>query len=138
MGVKRPRATTKKEPFEQAFAGFFPEGAFDVNAIDSVVVQEKDAFAFADDHLYAFFTDGKPWSQNAYWDKEDGKQPSADKAVLKKLELEQGTRFLYLFDFGDEWKFTIQLEEILDAPAPFKPIVIEKKGKDPEEYPDWD
>ncbi len=180
MGVKRPpRATTKKEPFEQAFAGFFPEGAFDVNAIDSVVKHEKipvttvngnvyifkvslngrtwrkikiasthtlhhlhlaiqDAFAFADDHLYAFFTDGKPWSQNAYWDKEDGKQPSADKAVLKKLELEQGTRFLYLFDFGDEWKFTIQLEEILDAPAPFKPIVIEKKGKDPEQYPDWD
>lgn len=179
MGVKRPLATTKKEPFEQAFAGFFPEGALNVNAIDSVVGQGKtpvttgdgsvfvfkvslngrtwrkikiasahtlhhlhlaiqDAFAFADDHLYAFFMDGKPWSQNAYWDKEDDKQPSADKAVLKKLELEQGTRFLYLFDFGDEWKFTVQLEEILDAPAPLKPMVIEKKGKDPEQYPDWD
>lgn len=180
MGVKRPRATRKKEPFVQAFARFFPEGAFDVNAIENVTAAgEKpgtaaegnvyifkvslngktwrkikiaaaqtlhhlhlaiqDAFAFADDHLYAFFMDGKPWSRNAYWDKNEGTQPSADKAVLKKLGLEEGARFAYLFDFGDEWLFTVQLEEILMAPAPpLKPVVFEKKGKNPEQYPDWD
>ena len=99
----------------------------------------QDAFDFYDDHLYAFFMDGKPWSENVYWDKRGGDKPSADKAVIGKLGLVPGKRFLYLFDFGDEWRFNVQLEEILDSKAlPIKATVIEKKGESPQQYPDWD
>lgn len=99
----------------------------------------QNAFDFDEDHLYAFFMDGKPWSQNAYWDKLDGQKPSADRAVIGKLGLAKGQRFLYLFDFGDEWRFNVKLEEIQDSKTPpKKATVIEKKGEAPEQYPDWE
>ena len=99
----------------------------------------QDAFDFYDDHLYAFFMDGKPWSENVYWDKRCDDKPSADKAVIGKLGLVPGKQFLYLFDFGDEWRFNVQLEEILDSKVnPIRATVIEEKGESPQQYPDWD
>lgn len=47
----------------------------------------------------------------------------------------QKQRFLYLFDYGDEWTFTVEVEQIeeLDS-VPFKPYVKESKGKSPNLY----
>ncbi|WP_420825513.1 IS1096 element passenger TnpR family protein [Thermanaerosceptrum fracticalcis] len=67
----------------------------------------QEAFRFNDDHLFAFFMDGKPWSRNAYWSKEDNHPPYVDNAVIGQLGLVRGKSFLYLFDFGDEWKFDV-------------------------------
>jgi hypothetical protein len=98
----------------------------------------QDAFKFYDDHLYAFFMDGQPWSRKAYWCREDNQQPYADKAIIGRLDLTPGQRFLYLFDFGDEWMFDVQVEEILlsDVP-PARPVVLESKGAVPEQDPDY-
>jgi hypothetical protein len=99
----------------------------------------QDAFDFYDDHLYAFFMDGQPWSRDAYWSRGDDQPPYADKAVIGRLELERGQRFLYLFDFGDEWKFEVRVEEILDSDVPpVRPLVIGSKGEAPEQYPDYE
>ncbi len=96
----------------------------------------QDAYDFDDDHLFAFFMDGKAWSKNAYWDKRDGRNPSANQAILSKIGLEQGNKFLYLFDFGDEWRFDVQLEKVLVLDKPLKKAeIIEKKGEDPIQYP---
>jgi hypothetical protein len=44
-----------------------------------------------------------------------------------------------VFDFGDWWEFNVVLESI-DEPDPKlkKAKVIDKKGKAPEQYPDYD
>ncbi len=99
----------------------------------------QDAFEFDNDHSYAFFMDGRPWSQNAYWDRNAGDSPFADRATVGKLELVNGQKILYLFDFGDEWMFTVRVDEILysDVP-PVRPVVVEKKGDAPVQYPDCD
>jgi len=55
------------------------------------------------------------------------------------LGLFAGQNILYLFDYGDEWKFRVELEDIrLKGPKPRKPKVIGKKGESPEQYPRYD
>lgn len=98
------------------------------------------AFRFDDDHLYGFFMDGKRFSnKNAYWDPRCEDEPFADEAVLGEIDLWLGQRFLYLFDFGDQWEFEVLVEEILtEGSPPAKPTIIESKGEAPEQYPVWD
>ena len=98
----------------------------------------QEAFGFWDDHLFAFFMDGKPWSRDVYWDKREGSKPTADKAVLGKLGLSAGQKFLYLFDFGDEWRFTVKVEKFAHEVAPFKPVIVERYGDSPEQYPEYE
>lgn len=93
------------------------------------------AFEFSEDHLYAFFMDGKPWSKFAYWARGAEKEPLANQTLLKSLDLFPGQEFLYLYDFGDEWRFTVELIEVQDAKIiPLRGKVIEEKGKAPEQY----
>lgn len=78
--------------------------------------------------------DGKPWSRNAYWSREDDHPPYADNAVIGRLGFVRGQRFLYLFDFGDDWKFDVQIEEILESDVPpARLLVIESKPEDKRE-----
>ncbi|MCL4441526.1 MAG: plasmid pRiA4b ORF-3 family protein [Firmicutes bacterium] len=98
----------------------------------------QKAFGFWDDHLFAFFMDGKPWSRDVYWDKREGSKPTADKVMIGKLGLSAGKQFLYLFDFGDEWRFTVKVEKFVHEITPFKPVIVERLGDNPEQYPEWE
>ena len=94
-----------------------------------------EAYDFDNDHLYAFFMEGKPWKGTAYWSPQNDCGPYANRIKLKSLNLELKQKFLYLYDFGDEWKFSVQLEAILEEEVSLlKPIVIEKRGESPEQY----
>jgi len=94
-----------------------------------------NAYGFGDDHLYAFFMEGKPWKGMAYWSPHNDSGPYADKTKLKSLNLGLKQKFLYLYDFGDEWKFSVQLEAVLEEDTPLvRPIIIEKRGEAPEQY----
>lgn len=100
----------------------------------------QQAFEFADDHLYAFFMDGKRWSRkHAFYSPNDIDTPVVTEARLGELNLSVGQTFLYLFDFGDEWEFAVTVEnaEPIDT-RQTKPQVIETKGEAPEQYGDWD
>ena len=56
---------------------------------------------------------------------------------LEHLNLEPGQKFLYLFDFGDEWRFTVRVHAInQDAPDGEYPHIVESVGKAPRQYPD--
>ncbi|OPX87216.1 MAG: Plasmid pRiA4b ORF-3-like protein [Pelotomaculum sp. PtaB.Bin104] len=113
-----------------------------LNTLDHLHEAIQEAFGFADDHLYAFFMDGRPWSSDVFWCRGgDEPPPYADKAMISALGLKRGQRFLYLFDFGDEWKFEVKVEEIMQSDIPpAKPKIIESKGAAPEQYPepDWE
>lgn len=99
----------------------------------------QEAFDFDDDHLYAFYIGGnhrtgKPiYSSNA---EEGGK--TTEKTYIEDMELYQGQKFYYLFDFGDMWEFSVEVIKIdKDAPLLLKPVIIETKGESPEQYSNW-
>ncbi len=95
----------------------------------------QDAFDFDDDHLYSFFMDAKRYSRNAYESPNSENGPYVDEVNIGELELYEGQRILYLFDYGDSWEFNIVLEKIdSDGPLPLNPKIVEKKGKAPEQY----
>jgi hypothetical protein len=98
----------------------------------------QDAFEFDRDHLYAFFTDGIPWSCHRILAPQDEEGPFADQVCMGELGLLPGQWMRYIFDFGSEWHFKIELLEITSDAGPPSPVITEKKGKSPEQYPSWD
>lgn len=91
------------------------------------------AFDFDDDHLYSFFMDGKKFSKHAYNSRMDFTGPYAHQTSLNQLSLFEGQKFLYLFDFGDEWEFYITIEAIQEGNEE-KESIIEMKGESPDQY----
>jgi hypothetical protein len=99
----------------------------------------QNAFQFDSDHLYSFFMDGIPWSDEKFSSPYEDEGPHVDEVRIGELGLAKGQTILYLFDYGDEWRFSVTLEEIQqDKPHPKKPRIIESKGKNPEQYPNWE
>ena len=96
-----------------------------------------DAYDFYADHLYMFSPDRKPYDRNGYYSPDDDGMNSADQAVLEKLGLKKGDRWLYLFDFGDEWKFDVTVKDIEEGRSNRKAQVLEGKGE-LVQYPDWE
>lgn len=93
------------------------------------------AYEFEDDHLFCFFMDGEAWSDERFASPYDDEGPYVDEAQMGELGLSKGQHILYLFDYGDEWRFDVVLEETrVTGSKPRKPKVIASKGKAPDQY----
>jgi hypothetical protein len=64
--------------------------------------------------------------------------PSASDVMVGDVPLRVGQRMNYLYDFGDNWEFDVILEGVDLERAVKKPVLLEKHGKPPEQYPRWD
>ncbi|WP_416666482.1 IS1096 element passenger TnpR family protein [Egbenema bharatensis] len=66
--------------------------------------------------------------------------PSTDQVLIEELQLPVGAMLTYVFDFGDWWEFTVQLEKIdPEDTRPDYAAILEQHGEPPEQYPDfWD
>jgi hypothetical protein len=98
----------------------------------------QSAFRFDNDHLHCFiYKDrfGHVVRANHYYMDEP---PYSDKVRIGETPLRPGEAMEYVFDFGDDWRFNIQLEAI-DPPNPKikKAKIIESHGKPPDQYRDW-
>ena len=94
-----------------------------------------EAFNFGEEHLYAFFMEGTPWKGEAYWSPHNDEGPFANKIKLGSIDLLAKQKFLYLFDFGDEWIFLVQIEKIIKGGTRIlKPIILASCGESPEQY----
>jgi len=64
--------------------------------------------------------------------------PATDETKIIDLPLEVGSVMEYLFDFGDNWEFELQLEEIKpdDLHTDYGEIIA-SHGQAPAQYPDW-
>jgi hypothetical protein len=109
------------------------------------------AFDWDNDHLYAFWLDGKFWSRDgteyvhpfglagdpfAGWDLPIAKpgRKSAE-VLLSRLRLTKGQRIAYLFDFGDEWRVRLTLRHVVaDDGGPY-PRILESVGDAPPQNP---
>jgi len=95
------------------------------------------AFERYDEHLYAFFLSNKPWDASSEYSlpSPESKARSAKRASIDSLALKPKRKFLYLFDFGDEWWHSVQLLGIRqEEPKGKYPRVIESQGEAPSQY----
>ncbi len=99
----------------------------------------QQAFAFDDDHLYGFYFNLRdPYSGEQYYDPrfEEGYADGypADITTLVSLNLYEGQRFLYIFDFGDKWTFSLTLTRHLPDDTATEATIIEQVGDAPHQY----
>lgn len=104
-----------------------------------------DSFNFYFDHCFGFYGNIEKWSES-----EEGYELFADigeesefKGVkntkVSKVFSEIGKKMLFLFDYGDEWIFIIELKGV-ESPKEYVkyPAVVESVGYDPQQYPPVD
>ncbi|MGD9154019.1 MAG: hypothetical protein PVG90_00750 [Bacillota bacterium] len=75
-----------------------------------------NVFEFDEEHLYAFFLSNKFWDQTTEYahPRSDGSRP-ANKAVIGRLGLSVKQKIAYVFDFGTEQRFEVELVAVHDA-----------------------
>ncbi len=94
------------------------------------------SFDFIDEHLYEFCMDNRMYSDYSYQSDPEGGEPST-RVKLDKLGLMIKQKFSLHYDFGDDWMFTIIVQNIAETAKKTVPRVIKEKGKI-EQYPDWE
>jgi len=105
------------------------------------------AVDFGNDHLFEFFVGRHPGNR-AYsigtepnWDTFNPVKAYQNIHLSSIWPLPPGMKLYYLFDFGDNWLFQINKTRHKDKtlrPGVAYPRVIEAKGENPEQYPDWE
>jgi hypothetical protein len=96
------------------------------------------AVDFDEDHLYSFYMSGRAWDKDSEYGSPYADGPSAAKARIGDLNWRLKQRFLYLFDYGDDHRFEVQLLAINPAAAKGKyPRVVDQHGENPSQY-GWD
>ena len=103
------------------------------------------AFGFYFDHCFGFYDNFQRYhdSVKAYELFPDiGEEPlSPTTKGVKKTRISTafknpGEKMLFLFDYGDGWRFAVELKEIKNAEKwDLKPVILESIGKAPEQYP---
>jgi hypothetical protein len=109
------------------------------NSLEDLHLAIQEAFDFENDHLYAFSLDHLRLNpRKSFNDPRGGDYPFADETIIGRLNLYEGQRLLYVFDFGDWWEFDVELLEIQDKIHFGEYKIIEKHGEDPEQYASYD
>jgi hypothetical protein len=93
---------------------------------------------FDTDHLYSFFMSGQAWDRGTEYAAPYAERRSAARVKIGDLRLRMKQKFLYLFDYGDEHRFEVQLVDINpEAPKDRYPRLVESHGKAPRQYGGW-
>jgi hypothetical protein len=96
-----------------------------------------------DPHMYSFFFDNIPYSEardmeyccSTEPDLISGQRPNPTSRKLRELKLRKGQRFLFLFDFGDDQQFGIEVEGFGEAKRGERyPLILEERGEAPKQY----
>jgi hypothetical protein len=101
------------------------------------------AFGFDDPHLWSFFLSGKPWDEATEYTLSPSPDPAGGRSRaraadrLRIRDVPAAEEFLFLFDYGDEWHFGVQLVHTGKAPNPGVryPQVVASHGQAPPQYP---
>ena len=109
-----------------------------------------NAFGRDDDHMYEFQFGGKrpmdpkarrygpPMAMVDPFGDGDG-SADAERTTLDSLGLATGARFLYWFDFGDDWWHQVDVLAKTEGTSRGKlPKVTQRVGESPPQYVDWD
>jgi hypothetical protein len=132
------------------------------HTLDDLHMAIQEAYSFDADHLYSYFMSGKAWDSSDYeyyhplaapqtpidkrmrtmMAKIRGTYPekrlAATKVRIQSLNLEPKQKFLYLFDYGDEWQFEVEFIKMGILENTSYPRIIDSRGESPEQYMDYD
>ena len=107
------------------------------------------AFGFFFDHAFGFYDsfgnlrDAKKIYE-LFVDVGEEAFPGAQgvkKIKISQLFISPGEKMMFLFDYGDEWRFAVELKEIRKTEEKeSEPVVLESIGKSPAQYPpcEWE
>ena len=96
----------------------------------------QKAFDFDNNHMYAFYTGTSYKNRKEFYCANPlGESNEYEDLTVEDAEIYKGQKFMYLFDFGDMWKFEIQVIDFIEnEETDLFPQIIESKGKSPEQY----
>jgi hypothetical protein len=108
-----------------------------------------DAFDRDDEHLYSFYfrrpgaTPRSPLRDAVEYTHPESAEASGEKsaadAIIGKLGLKPDQKFVYVFDFRDDWRHEVTVESVEGPLESVEyPLILEKNGKSPPQYPDLD
>jgi hypothetical protein len=107
--------------------------------LDDLVGVILDSIDFDSDHLYEFSYRDRTGRTVQVLSPEAEEGDSADEVQLGALPLEVGDTMKLVYDFGDNWQFTVQLERIDPSGAEGElPRILEEHGRAPVQYPELD
>jgi hypothetical protein len=78
------------------------------------------ALGWTDSHLHQFEKDGKCWGVPEYDEFEELDLIDEDKTELNEVLTAAGESMTYVYDFGDNWRHEVVLEEITSVAEPIK------------------
>ena len=107
------------------------------NTLDDLCYEILSAFDFDNDHLYMFSLKRKKYDSDGYFHPQAAGGKNAAKISLNKLNLKVRNKFLFLYDFGDEWMFDITVKKIEQSDIMSLTYVKEQNGEI-SQYPDWE
>jgi len=98
------------------------------------------AFDHSEEHQYSFFLSNKPFDKESEYTSPgisaDGTSKLATRIRIDSVELYGGPKFLYLFDYGDEWWHEVKLINVTERVTHASyPRVVKKQGKSPPQCP---
>ncbi len=114
-------------------------GATGAMTLDDLAHAILRTFKFDSDHLYCFLLRDRfgVWVSVNAPDMEEG--PRTDETRLGDLPLHVGEAMTYVFDFGDDWRFTVVLEEVTAPDRRLRePTLLGGAGDAPEQWPSGD
>lgn len=101
----------------------------------------QSAFGWDDDHLYAFWLGGQfwtnaeePFTRPCGGDEPPGPAERSAAIRLDRLGLSEGRRLAYVFDFGDEWRVALRVDEIVADDGHASPRLLRSVGAAPPQY----
>lgn len=62
----------------------------------------------------------------------------ATKVRMESLNLKPKQKFLYLFDYGDEWRFEVEFLKEETSEKTHYPCIVDSRGEAPEQYSDYE
>jgi hypothetical protein len=107
-------------------------------SLDELASAILDAFKFTDhDHLYEFRFRDHYGKGRVYYHPYTDEGPYTDGIEVGNIGLPEKGVMRFLFDYGDSWRFKLQLER-REPGRGGRPKVISSAGRAPKQYPDAD
>jgi hypothetical protein len=91
------------------------------------------AMGWSDSHLHQFEKNGTNWGVVEYDEFGDLELISEDRAPLDEVLKTAGESLIYIYDFGDNWRHEVVLEQITSSDASAKPICLSGERRCPPE-----
>jgi Plasmid pRiA4b ORF-3-like protein len=107
--------------------------------LDELAMAILGSYEFDADHLYLFSYKNQMGVERRIYHDYCEESSVTSETRVGELPLLPGQAMIFLFDFGASWKFKVELESVVAEETKLdEPVVLESKGKSPEQYPEFD